>query len=142
MASALLEDRIHGCLLGAALGAEFGFARRVRPERFALGQPKDILHLALEPVGEYEEQHGRVDARPVTPFINLGVQAYVAKGARATPEDFAAALRDDADIAGPVFAWDGIHSIQEMLREGMHPRISGLGAAPCGLIAAAMPAVG
>jgi len=70
------------------------------------------------------------------------MQAYVAKGGRVTPEDFGAALRDDADIAGPVFAWDCIHSIQEVLKEGMHPRISGLGAAPCGLIAAAMPAVG
>ena len=51
-------------------------------------------------------------------------------------------LQDDAAIAGPVFAWDIIHSIQEVLKEGMHPRLSGLGAAPCGLIAAAMPAVG
>jgi len=78
----------------------------------------------------------------VTPFINLGVQAYLAKGGRVTPEDFAAALEHDEQIAEPVFAWDGIHSVQELLKEGMHPRISGLGAAPCGLIAASMPAVG
>ena len=78
----------------------------------------------------------------LTPFINLGVQAYLRADGRATPEDFAAVLQDDAAIAGPVFAWDIIHSIQEVLKEGMHPRLSGLGAAPCGLIAAAMPAVG
>ena len=142
MPSPLLEERIRGCLLGAAIGAEFGFARRARPEVFALAQPQDILRLKLGPAGDQHEEKGRVDSRRVTPFINLGVQAYLAKAGRVTPEDFAAALKDDAQIAGPVFAWDGVHSAQELLREGMHPRLSGLGAAPCGLIAAAMPAVG
>jgi ADP-ribosylglycohydrolase len=142
MPSPSLEDRIHGCLLGAVIGAEFGFARRARPERFALAQPQDILRLNLEPAGDAREEKGRVDSRRVTPFVALGVQAYNAKQGRVTPEDFAAALKDDPQIAAPVFAWDGVHSVQELLREGMHPRISGLGAAPCGLIAAAMPAVG
>lgn len=142
MPSPSLEDRIHGCLVGAAVGAELGFARRVRPERFALARPQDLLRLQLEPAGEHTEQKGRVDSRPLTPFIALGVRAYLSKGGRVTPEDFAAALKDDPQIAGPVFAWDAIHSAQELLKEGMHPRISGLGAAPCGVIAAAAPAVG
>lgn len=142
MSSLSLAQRIEGCLLGAAVGAAFGFARRVRPERFALARPQDILRLQLEPAGECTEQKGRVDARPVTPFIDLGVRAYVTRGGRVTPEDFAALLKDDAQIAGPVFAWDGIHSVQELLKEGMHPRLSGFGAAPCGVIATAMPAVG
>jgi len=137
-----LDERIRGCLLGAAIGAELGFARRAQPERFALAQPRDILHLDLAPASEYTEEKGRVDVRRLTPFTALGVRAYVTRGGRVTPEDFAAALRDDADIAGPVFAWDGIHSIQELLKEGMNPRVSGLGAPPCGLIAAAMPSVG
>jgi ADP-ribosylglycohydrolase len=137
-----LDERIRGCLLGAAVGAEFAFARRVKPERFRSAQPRDILHLDLEPAGNVAEEKGRVDAAPLAPFVALGVRAYTTKRGRVTPEDFAAALRDDADIAAPVFAWDTIHSIQEVLKEGMNPRISGLGAPPCGLIAAAMPAVG
>ena len=137
-----LDDRIRGCLIGAAIGAELGFARRIHPERFATDKPADVYHLKLEPAGEISEQPNRVDARAVTPFINLGVQAYLTRRGRVTPEDFAGILKDDPQIAGPVFAWDGIHTTQEILKEGMHPRISGLGNAPCGLIAAAMPAVG
>jgi ADP-ribosylglycohydrolase len=137
-----LEQRILGCLVGAAAGAEFGFARHIRPELFALARPDEVLHLVLEPGGERPEEKGRGDLRRVTPFISLGVQAYVRKNGRAAPEDFASLLKDDDEIAAPVFAWDSIHSVQEVLREGMHPRISGLGVAPCGLICAAMPGVG
>jgi ADP-ribosylglycohydrolase len=142
MPTVTIEERIRGCLIGAAIGAELGFARRIYPERFAVQEPADVFRLKLEPAGEVSEQLGRVDARSVTPFINLGVRAYLSKRGRVTPEDFAGMLKDDAQIAGPVFAWDGIHTTQEILKEGMHPRISGLGNAPCGLIAAAMPAVG
>jgi len=137
-----LAERIEGCLVGALVGAECGYARRVRPELFQVAQPQDVLRLELAPVGEQPEEPGRVDCRRLTPLIALGVKAYLAKGGRVAPEEFAALLRDDREIAGPVFAWDSLHSVQELLREGMHPRLSGLGAAPCGLVAAAMPAVG
>jgi len=137
-----LSDRIHGALLGAAIGSELGYARHVHPERFSVEKAQDLLNLTLEPTGDYQEETGRVNARPLTPFINLGMQTYLQKGGRAVPEDFAALLKDDEGIAGPVFSWDGVHSAQEVLREGMHPRISGMGNAPCGLIAASMPAVG
>jgi ADP-ribosylglycohydrolase len=134
--------RLKGCLLGAVIGAEFGFARQMRPEAFAVSAAREALSLPLAPLGEWPELRGRVDGRRVTPFIDLGVRAYLRQNGRATPETFAALLKDDAAIAAPVFAWDGVHSIQELLKEGMHPRISGMGAAPCGLMAAAMPAVG
>ena len=137
-----LSERIHGALLGAAIGAELSFAAYAHPERVRVEQAQDLLHLALQPAGEYQEEAGRVNARPLTPFIDLGVRTYLQKGGRAVPEDFAALLKEDEAIAGPVFSWDGVHSTQEVLREGMHPRISGLGNAPCGLIAAGMPAVG
>ncbi|MHB9129554.1 MAG: ADP-ribosylglycohydrolase family protein [Armatimonadota bacterium] len=134
-----LEERIKGCLLGAAIGAELGYSRLTNPERFT--QAAEVFQVDLQPATT-EELPGRVNARRVTPFINLGVQAYLAQGGRVSPEGFASLLKDDNAIAGPVFSWDIIHSIQEILKEGMHPRISGHGAAPCGLIAAAMPAVG
>jgi ADP-ribosylglycohydrolase len=137
-----LATRIRGALLGAAIGAELGFSRFVARDAFACAQPEDVFALTLAPVGDVPEERGRVMTRRVTPFINIGVQAYLRAGGRATPEGFAAVLRDDAGVAAPCFGWDGMHSIQEVLKEGMPPRISGMGAAPCGLIAAAMPAVG
>jgi len=142
MTTSALQERIRGCLVGAVVGAELGFARRIRPERFALAQPQDVLRLTLGPAGDHQEEKGRVDSRRVTPFVALGVQAYIHKRGRVTPEEFASQLIEAEQIAGPVSAWDSIHSVQETLREGMHPRISGLGVAPCGLMCAAMPAVG
>jgi len=135
-------DRIRGCLVGAAIGAELGFAKHAAPGRFSVRGPQDMLGLDLAPLTDYQEEPKRVYLRPATPFINLGVQTYLTKNGRATPEDFARALQSDSAIAGPVFEWDGMHTVQEILREGMNPRLSGLGNAPCGLIAAAMPAVG
>ena len=137
-----MMERIKGCLIGAAIGAELGFAKRVAPQRFAIAQPQDLLGLRPQPVSDYREEPNRVAWRRATPFINLGVQAYLQKNGRATPEDFARHLQSDAEISGPVFGWDGVHTVQEILREGMNPRLSGLGNPPCGLVAASMPAVG
>jgi len=142
MSALTLESRIRGCLIGSAIGAELGFARVIQPERFAVGQPADVFDLKLERFSDYQEQRGRINEGKAIPFIDLGVRAYLTKGGRATTEDFAALLKNDPGLAKPVFTWDGIHSTQEVLREGMHPRLSGLGAAPCGNIAASMPAVG
>ncbi|MBN1864278.1 MAG: ADP-ribosylglycohydrolase family protein [Victivallales bacterium] len=58
------------------------------------------------------------------------------------PEDFAAILKSDPVISEGIFLWDNIHTVQELLQEGMNPRLSGFGTVPCGLICAAMPAVG
>jgi len=77
-----------------------------------------------------------------TPLVELGVRTYVKKRGRATPEDFAEELKNDREISRGVFWWDGLHTTQELLREGMNPRISGLGTAPEGMISASMPAVG
>jgi len=142
MRTLTLEERICGSLMGAAIGAGLGFARYVHPEQFAVTEPGDLSRVRLEPAAEAGEERGRVQVRSVLPFVNLGVQAYLKKQGRVTPEEFAVLLRDDPEVAAPVFAWDGIHSTQEMLKEGMHPRLSGLASAPCGIIAAAMPAVG
>ncbi len=137
-----LSLRFDGALLGAAIGAELGYARALNRDAFVGGDPRTIFARQLAPLTEVKEEAGRVNTRNVRPFVDLGVRAYVTKGGRVTPEDFGALLRDDAEIAGPVFAWDVVHTVQEVLKEGMHPRISGMGVAPCGLIAAGMPAVG
>ncbi|MBI2192241.1 MAG: ADP-ribosylglycohydrolase family protein [Planctomycetes bacterium] len=142
MVIAGFEDRVRGCLVGSVIGAELGYARLARPERFAVKRPEELFGLDLTPAGEVPETPHRIGVRRATPFIDLGIRAYVQKKGRVTPEDFGALLEGDAALAGPVFAWDGIHSVQELLKEGMSPRLTGLGAAPCGNIAASMPAVG
>lgn len=142
MKSISLDERIEGCLLGAAIGAELAFARHVFPERYVVKTPADAFQLTLEPVKNYAGRANRETALSLVPFAALGVRAYVKKKGRVTPEDFGALLRDDAAIASPAFAWDGVHTVQELLKEGTNPRLSGLGNAPCGLVAAAMPAVG
>jgi len=138
----MFEDRVAGCLIGAAIGAELGFGRYVHGDRYASVGPADIFSVKLEPAFGGKEAAHRVDIRSITPFIDVGVKAYLRKNGRVTPEDFAAVIVDDAGLAGPVFMWDDIHTTQELLLEGMNPRISGLGTAPSGKIAAAMPAVG
>ncbi len=135
-----LYQRIQGTLLGAAIGAELGWAASARPQPAARGLA-DLLAWDLSPADSPLTPH-RTHAHKLTPFVELGVRAYLTAGGRAAPEDFGALLRDDPAIAQPVFSWDGIHSTQEVLKEGMHPRLSGLGATPSGLICAAMPAVG
>jgi ADP-ribosylglycohydrolase len=140
MITLALSERIQGALLGAALGAELGWAAAARP-RPKLCAPADLLAWDLSPAESALIPY-RTNALKITPFVDLGVRAYLTAGGRATPEVLGALLKDDPAIAQPVFSWDGIHSTQEVLKEGMHPRLSGLGATPSGLICAAMPAVG
>jgi len=137
-----LAERIKGCLVGATIGAELGFARAAHPERYQFADPSDVLNFIPQRATKAEGSEKRVYTASLLPFINLGVQAYLAAGGRATPEVFAECLKDDEQIAAGVFSWDGVHTTQEVLKEGMHPRLAGLLNAPCGLIAAAMPAVG
>jgi ADP-ribosylglycohydrolase len=137
-----LESRIKGCLVGCAIGAELGFSRFVKPEMFAVKEASEIFNIKLQRVTDYKEERGRVIQRKVTPFIDLGVRTYLQANGRATPEDFGKLLKDDPELSAPVHLWDGIHTTQELLKEGMNPRLSGLGVAPSGIICAAMPAVG
>jgi len=137
-----LEDRIKGCLVGAAIGAELGFARCVERERFAADSPSRMLEIELGPARQYQPQPHRTDLASARPLIDLGVRAYIEAGGRATPEHFGELFRDDEGVATPAFAWDGLHTVQEILKEGMNPRLSGLHTFPSGLISAAMPAVG
>jgi ADP-ribosylglycohydrolase len=137
-----LPDRIAGCLLGAAIGAELGYAKAAHPERYQFKSSADILGFVPQRATRAAGDEKRIYTASLTPFIGLGVRAYLAQGGRATPEVFAACLKDDAQIAAGVFSWDGVHTTQEVLKEGMNPRLGGLLNAPCGLIAAAMPAVG
>ena len=151
-ATLTLEERIEGCLLGAAIGAELGWTCHVRPERYRrVTSVEDLRNLALEPVSPAEEEaywkqlpynQARLTPR-LTPLIDIGVTAYVAGQGRATPEDFARALQQNRSIADANhYVWMLFYTTQELLNEGGNPRLSGMGASPSGLVADAMPAVG
>lgn len=136
------EDRIKGCLIGAAIGGELGLARWVHPEWFDAKSPADLDKVRLEPPHKRAEPHGRFQRFDPVQLIDLGVQAYLDKGGRVTPEDFGPLFAASKAVAYPSFSLDNLHTIQEILKEGMNPRISGMGVAPCGVVCAFMPAVG
>jgi ADP-ribosylglycohydrolase len=138
-----LNERIRGALVGAAAGAELSFGRVAHPEAFkAIRQPADLFKVKLEPGLDWKPEAFNQWSASITPLISLGVRTYLTIKGRAMPEDFAALFKDDPGVATPAFAFDGLHTVQELLKEGMHPRLSGLNNAPCGLVAASMPAVG
>ncbi|MBU4366434.1 MAG: ADP-ribosylglycohydrolase family protein, partial [Verrucomicrobia bacterium] len=146
-----LKDRIEGCLLGAAIGAELAWLRQTRPDAVLVADAAELLHLILTPTSPAEERQ-YLKSRPyalhgicpkLTPLIDLGVRVYLNKGGRVTPEDFGAELRASRGFVSPPSTWwMQIHAIQELLHEGCHPRLSGLGAFPSSLMVNAMPAVG
>jgi len=143
MSTLTLEKRIRGALIGATAGAELSFTRVTQPKLFeAIRKPADAFRVKLEPDFAWKPQPFNQWQAKVTPLIGLGVKPYLAAKGRATPEDFAALFRDDPDVAAPAFVFDGLHTVQELLKEGMNPRLSGLHNAPTGLLAACMPAVG
>jgi len=137
-----LREKIEGCIIGCAIGAEIGFSRIIEAEKYEREKPEDIFSIPLKRISHHKEEKGRITWRKITPFIDIGFKTYIKKKGRITSEDFAEELKNDKEIAAPVFGWDGIHTIQEILKEGMNPRLSGLGNAPSGLICASMPAVG
>ena len=147
-----LDDRIEGSLIGAAIGAELGYYRYAYPERFDVATASELFGLELTKAppdklgpsnaGLLSPGTNRIWAVRSTIITALGVRAYLNKRGRVTPEDFGQELAADDAIACPAFALDALHTTQELLKEGIQPRIAGLGTAPHGLLVAAMPAVG
>lgn len=143
MSKLTLEVRIQGALTGAVIGAELAFARAVNGKPWeAIKSPAELFAVELAPALDWQPQLNNQWMCRLTPLIGFGVRAFLAAGGRVTPEQFAALLKDDPGVATPAFAFDGLHTVQELLKEGMHPRLGGLHNAPSGLITAAMPAVG
>lgn len=142
MSKPTFEDKIRGCLIGAAIGAELGYAKVAHPENFAAKTPAAVFKLRLEPAFDFVDEKFRVSFANCRPIVDFGIRAYIEKNGRVTPEDFGNLFKTDKGIATPAFAWDGLHAVQELLKEGMNPRISGFGGARTGYITAAMLGVG
>jgi ADP-ribosylglycohydrolase len=136
------EKRMEGCINGSIIGAELGFSRFIKPEKFYVKNPQEIFSVKLERITDYKEEKYRIVSRSLLPFIRAGIEVYLKKRKRVMPEDFAEIIKDDEEISEGVFLWDNIHTIQEILKEGMHPRLSGIGATPTGIICASMIGVG
>jgi ADP-ribosylglycohydrolase len=137
-----LDDRIEGCLIGAAIGAELGFARCIEPRRFEADSPEKVFDANLAPALDYKPDPHRTLLASAVALTDVAVRAYLESRGRVTPEQFAKLFRDDRGVAFPAFLWDGLHTVQEILKEGMNPRLSGLATFPSGLLCACMPAVG
>ena len=64
-----LNDRINGCLLGAAIGAELGFAACVQPQAARAKRPADIFKAELSPARGYRPAQGRMDVASATAVV-------------------------------------------------------------------------
>lgn len=128
--------------MGAAIGAQLGFARTLGGPQYNITAPADMKRLQLKPNFDWKPEANRQWSAPMTPLIDVAVTAYLASNGRLTPEDFGRVFATDEGVASPVFAWDMLHTSQELLSEGMNPRLVGYGNVPSGHITAAMPAIG
>lgn len=138
-----LKSRIQGALTGAVIGAELSFTRQSKPKLFeGIKKPLDMFSVKLDADLDWQPQPNNQWDAKLTPLIGLGARSYIQAKGRATPEVFGSLFKDDEGVATPAFVFDDLHTIQELLKEGMHPRLSGLHHAPCGLVSACMPAVG
>jgi ADP-ribosylglycohydrolase len=137
------EDRVKGCLIGSVIGAELGFSGHVKiVDNKVENKPESLLNLDLSPDNDYIQEPTCIQIGKILPFIDLGINAFLNKKGRVTPEDFAELLKNDKGIASPIFVWDNVHTVQEILKEGMNPRISGLYNAPHGLFTVSMMGTG
>jgi len=132
-----------GALIGAVIGAELAFGRLVRIHAgFATAWNAPPLETELAPALKWKPEPSNQWWSKLTGLLQLGVNTYARANGRARPEEFAAELARDKTALAPAFCLDGLHTTQELLREGMHPRITGMNTAPDGIISAVMPIVG
>lgn len=129
-----IGNKIEGCLFGAVIGTELGI-------QYILSEGKRLDPLrateALKTDLKWEDipiQHPkRIGFTSLTPLIQNVTRTYIKKDGRITPEDWAIELISDPNISENKAFWlIDLHSTIELLREGINPRISGLGATPTG----------
>ena len=102
------EKRMEGCINGSIIGAELGFSRFIKPEKFYVKNPQEIFSVKLERITDYKEEKYRIVSRSLLPFIRAGIEVYLKKRKRVMPEDFAEIIKDDEEISEGVFLWDNV----------------------------------
>ena len=143
-----LTEKVRGCLYGASIGAELGFRKT---SGWGWGEPSwgydVIIEKALEmkidwPEAPQQRENSTWDASLVD-LLSSVAQCYIQKNGRITPEEWGAELQHNSALAQNMAFWlMGVHSTQELLKEGMNPRLSGLGAIPSGHMCTAVIPVG
>ena len=140
-----LKEKITGCIYGAVTGAELGMLRMPRIGDSANDAEKlrQAISGEINWAERIEEPVNNTWYSSLSPFINVMASAYIRKQGRVTPEDYAAELLSDTAVTGSKTFWFlDIYSAIERLREGMQPRVNGIGACPDGNVSTAMPIVG
>jgi ADP-ribosylglycohydrolase len=128
-------------LHGAVMGAELG----LRHQGTAPGDEGLAEAIAAPPPwGPSPEPLPNVGwITSLAPLLHATAQAYAEAGGRITPEQWAAALRAEHALFEPGFFWLlDVYSATELLREGMSPRLTGVGSTPSGTMAVACLPVG
>ena len=138
-----IKEKVLGCLTGAVMGTELS---RISSPKLR-GTPGAKIPQALEAKIDwdavYKENEYQVWGSSLSPLIQIMASAYIKKRGRVVPEEFAEALKNDETLADrKAFIFLDLYSAIERLREGMIPRLNGVGACPDGNISAAMPLVG
>jgi len=139
-----IKEKVEGCLTGAVMGTELA---RIGGLTGLRGMPGSQVGAALETAIDwenlYKENEYQTWGSSLTPLIQLTASVYIKKRGRVVPEDFAEALKTDETLAErKAFIFLDLYSAIERLREGMIPRLNGIGACPDGNVSAAMPLVG
>lgn len=138
-----IEDKIKGCLYGAVIGTELGMQRILTKPSMSAAEMIDLFNSGLKWQEAPPQPQKRVGFVALTPLLASVARAYIKKNGRITPEDWAAELKTDPGISENEAFWlIDVHSTIELLREGMNPRLSGIGAVPTGNISAAIAPVG
>jgi len=127
-------DKVQGSLLGAVIGTELGMQSLLLGEpRLSYSNTVEALKVKLK-WREAPPQHPkRIGFTSLTPLIQNVARTYIKKGGRITPEDWALELKDDPNISENKAFWlIDTHSTIELLKEGINPRLTGIGATPTG----------
>ena len=138
-----LKDKIEGALIGAYIGAKLGFAPNEFEDLIAK-TPEEMEQINLKPPsGTYKRQSKDYFHPELSYLIGIGVNAYLKKQGRVTPEDFAEVFINDKNLRDdPTLAADILHTTVEIIKEGMNPRISGMGNVESGIMCPALIATG
>ncbi|MCX7796249.1 MAG: ADP-ribosylglycohydrolase family protein [bacterium] len=138
-----VSNKIEGCLLGAVIGTELGIRNILSEERLSPKMATEALKQRLTWKEILPQHPKRIGFTSLTPLIQNVARTYIKKDGRITPEDWALELMNDPNITENKAFWlIDIHSTIELLKEGMNPRISGLGATPTGNICVGIIPVG
>ena len=124
------KSKVNGCLYGTVIGTQLGLQYGSKSISF-----EDKVKKAFEGKLEFGEkpvhQHNNKLIDSIECLPASLAKTYIKKKGRVTPEDWAAELVNDDGITENKSFWLlDFYTTIELLKEGMNPRLTGLGAMP------------